>query len=189
MKGAKALFSSERLDWLTPPYILDLVREVFHGTIDLDPCADRSNNTKAKKFILSGDFPDGLHADWEGTVFMNPPYGKYIRRWTEKWYREFENHHMVAGIALVAARTDTKWWRYLSRTADAICFVGPHLGPDEKCHRRLSFLIPGATTGTPSTFPSAVVFATNADEYSIGRFAMVFRSIGPVFVPASLVLR
>jgi hypothetical protein len=68
-----------------------------------------------KKYFTEQD--DGLEQDWEGTVWMNPPYGKY----TEYWLDKFIKHN--DGIALVFSRTDTKWFHNYVKKADAVLFI------------------------------------------------------------------
>jgi hypothetical protein len=60
---------------------------------------------------------DGLNSEWEGIVFLNPPYGKY----TPWWLRKMHEHRN--GIALVFARTDCAWFHDCCTKADAILFI------------------------------------------------------------------
>lgn len=99
-------------DWLTPP---EIIRSL--GPFDLDPCSPmpRPWDTAAKHYTLADN---GLMKEWEGKVWMNPPYGNE----TERWMRKLAHHGH--GIALIFARTETKsffpWvWEY----ATAILFV------------------------------------------------------------------
>lgn len=85
--------------WLTP---LNFVRSL--GEFDLDPCAFPGHET-AKRLISLPE--DGLAAQWNGRVWLNPPYGKAISHWLKK----LEEHGN--GIALVFSRTDTKWFQSL----------------------------------------------------------------------------
>jgi hypothetical protein len=105
---------NESKEWYTPRPIFDALGLEF----DLDPCSPGKDIVPwipAKHHLTYLD--DGLNAHWEGRVWMNPPYGMD----TPKWFKHLA---MVGnGIALVFARTDTKWFhRYIPR-ADAICFV------------------------------------------------------------------
>ena len=63
-------------------------------------------NAKCERFFTIED--DGLLQDWQGRVWMNPPYGREIGRWMRKAYES-----SLAGatvVCLVPARTDTAWW-------------------------------------------------------------------------------
>jgi len=82
-------------EWLTPPSIVKSL-----GEFDLDPCApiDRPWPTAKHHFTIKDD---GLSKIWNGRVWLNPPYGKYVWNWLEK----LAIHKN--GIALIFARTGT----------------------------------------------------------------------------------
>lgn len=95
--------------WLTPKYIIDEL-----GPFDLDPCAaplPRPWDTAKTMISLPND---GLSIIWANCVWLNPPYGKEIKRWLDKLY----NHGW--GIALVFARTDTIWWQEHFKKSDHV---------------------------------------------------------------------
>lgn len=153
-----SLLSSESVEWYTPENVLDLVRTV--GPIGLDPCAplDKSNPTGARCVYTSED--NGLVRDWRGCglVYVNSPYGRALPAWTEKIARE-----AAAGceiIALLPARTDTRWWQEHVVTAHALCFW----------RGRLKFR--GAPA--PAPFPSAIAYFGPRR----GRFCDVFSPHG-----------
>lgn len=82
--------------WLTPPHITNAL-----GAFDLDPCAAPSPRpwpTAARHIELP---EDGLAADWDGRVWLNPPYS--FAAW--KWLAKLAEHGR--GTALVFARTET----------------------------------------------------------------------------------
>ena len=69
--------SARSCQWQTPPSFLALVKAVFQGQgIDLDPCSclEAQERVQARKnFTL---VEDGLSQQWQGRVFVNPPFGK-----------------------------------------------------------------------------------------------------------------
>lgn len=85
-------------EWLTPPWILAGL-----GHFNLDPCAPpplrRPWRTAS---IMLCETQDGLSADWEGRVWLNPPFG----REAVKWMRRMVMHG--DGVALLPARTETE---------------------------------------------------------------------------------
>jgi hypothetical protein len=98
-------------EWLTPPEILRAL-----GPFDLDPCApvNRPWDTAAKHLTVEDD---GLDHPWEGRVWLNCPYSE-----VEKWMRRMADHNY--GVALVFARTDTRWWfETIWLTATALLFL------------------------------------------------------------------
>lgn len=97
------LFTSKTPEWATPRAFFDDLNREFGFT--LDPCAT-DENAKCPSYFTKG--VDGLTQDWNGMVFMNPPYGREIGHWMRKAYQESQRGATV--VCLVPARTDTAWW-------------------------------------------------------------------------------
>ena len=131
-------FSSRSDDWATPQSFFDRLDEEFDFT--LDPCSDKYN-AKCSKFFTKED--DGLSKSWAGeTVFMNPPYGRVIGDWVRKAFEESLNEGTTV-VALIPARTDTKYWHeYVMKAAEIRLVKG-----------RLKF----GNGADNAPFPSAVV--------------------------------
>lgn len=92
--------------WGTPRYIYDWLDAAFAFTVDV--CADEGNYKHPRYF---DEFKNGLRQSWAGeTFFCNPPYGDGIGNWFDKGKEEciYDN---AAGVYLVPARVDTKWWK------------------------------------------------------------------------------
>ena len=129
-------FSSEKTDWETPQRFFDAINAEFGFT--LDSCAT-DGNAKVNKWITPE--MDSLKYPWVGVVWMNPPYGHGIGKWTQKAYEESQRGSVVVG--LIPARTDTSWWHEYVMKAEEIRLI----------RGRLRFS--GSSIGAP--FPSAVV--------------------------------
>ena len=114
----KALTSSKYQHWCTPDWLWHRVTDFFgEGGILLDPCSNRWTSVKAARHLKAG----GLSEPWGRNVYMNPPY-KGIGPWMLKAAREGVANGPV--IALVPARTDTKWWHgTVPDRALSVCFV------------------------------------------------------------------
>lgn len=110
--------SSKTNEWATPEDFFDKLNKKYHFT--LDPCATKEN-AKCKKYYTKED--DGLAQSWESeVVFMNPPYGREIRHWIEKAYRESLRGAVV--VCLIPSRTDTRyWWDFIFPHASDITFI------------------------------------------------------------------
>ncbi|HON92765.1 MAG TPA: DNA N-6-adenine-methyltransferase [Sedimentisphaerales bacterium] len=97
MGGHHSTAKTTGTEWITPPWLIDLL-----GPFDTDPCACPGQKIKtATTMITSG----GLEAEWRGRVWLNPPYGNQVGAWLER----LANHY-AGGIALVFARTETRFF-------------------------------------------------------------------------------
>lgn len=132
---ATALFTSGSNEWATPNDFYALLDAEFHFT--LDPCATADN---AKCLIYYTAEDNGLVQDWQGTVYVNPPYGDIVV-WVGKSYAAAMMGATV--VMLIPSRTDTRYWHTFVMKAAEVRFV----------RGRLKF--GGAKNSAP--FPSAVV--------------------------------
>jgi phage N-6-adenine-methyltransferase len=103
--------SSTSENWETPKELLEPLYSVF-GAFDLDPCSPTSNSrtatVRAQVHYTAND--DGLSLPWFGTVFMNPPYGRLIHKWTAKARAEVAQGNAEVVVGLIPARPDTRYW-------------------------------------------------------------------------------
>jgi len=122
--------------WLTPPGLVAAL-----GEFDLDPCSAEDMPWEiAKNKYTEKD--NGLVQDWEGRVFMNPPYGRLL----DPFLHKLAGHGN--GIALVFARTETRaFFRNVWGRADAIMFL----------KGRVNFYRPDGTQGASSGSPSCLI--------------------------------
>jgi len=111
-------YSSKSNEWATPQNLFDELNDEFNFT--LDPCAT-DENAKCSKYFTIED--DGLSKDWSNeVVFMNPPYGREIKKWIKKAYEESLSGATV--VCLIPARTDTAYWHdFIFDKADDIRFL------------------------------------------------------------------
>lgn len=97
-------YSSDKDDWETPQELFDILEEEFNFTLDV--CATHDNT---KVSIYYSPEVDGLKQKWEGTCWMNPPYGREIYSWIQKAYHA-AYYDGATIVCLVPARVDTSWW-------------------------------------------------------------------------------
>ncbi|MCO6358542.1 phage N-6-adenine-methyltransferase [Roseivirga pacifica] len=99
--------------WITPKYITDSL-----GEFDLDPCAHTEMPWfHAKKSYTIDD--DGLSKIWEGRVFLNPPFNRYV---IDSWFKKFSEHGN--GVMLVSAALETdRFKKYIFGKASGILFM------------------------------------------------------------------
>lgn len=66
--GPAAMFSSNTDDWHTPPAIIEAVRDLFDGRIDLDSCSNSREAPNVPALEHFARVGDGLSRPWFGTV-------------------------------------------------------------------------------------------------------------------------
>lgn len=109
-KIIKAMTSTGKDDWETPPWLFNQLDEEFHFT--LDPCCTHKTAKCEKHYTVEDD---GLSKDWSGeTVFCNPPYSRsYQDLWVKKCFEESKKPGTTV-VALLPARPDTdRFHRYI----------------------------------------------------------------------------
>lgn len=150
-------FKSSDKEWETPEAIFRPLQEEFN--IVFDVCAS-TQNTKCKAFfdrktnalIQSWDIADELGSK-EGSVWMNPPYGRGIDKWVHKAYEE--SLKGVTVVALLPARTDTSWFHNYIHNKHEVRFL----------KGRIRFV--DAKSSAP--FPSMIVIFSSKKENIIKR--------------------
>lgn len=112
-------FASKSVEYETPTNLFNPLNEEFGFTLDV--CCTIENTKVKKKFYTLED--DGLKQDWSAEVcWMNPPYGREMIAWLNKAKRESEESDAVV-VALIPARTNTKWWGDICLKSSEIRFV------------------------------------------------------------------
>ena len=77
-------FSSDRMDWRTPPDLFRALDDEFHFT--LDAAANEANHLCDRYYTATDS---AFSHSWAGErVFCNPPYGRDAAKWIEKCARE-----------------------------------------------------------------------------------------------------
>lgn len=101
------------VEWYTPPHVFDALGLVF----DLDPCSAGIGLDYVPARERFTVLDNGLSQIWSGTVWCNPPYGDQTAQWLQRMKLHGD------GVALVFARTGTRWWHDVAPSADVCCFV------------------------------------------------------------------
>lgn len=111
--------------WYTPASVFEALGAQFD--LDVSCPADLTHiRTPAKRFISE----NSLDQEWEGFVWMNPPYGgrNAVAPWMEKFFRHGN------GLALTTDRTSALWFWDAWKRADLVLFTRKirFVGPDGK---------------------------------------------------------
>lgn len=153
-------------EWYTPAAFLDLVHAVMGG-IDLDPatCEEAQATVQAHRYFTKED--DGLACEWNGRVFMNPPYSTpAIQKFTAKVLEEFDAGRVTEAIVLTNNSSETRWFQSLLARC-VVCFPAS----------RLQFWRAGADVFGARQGQAVFYLGPNRD-----RFAETFAAEGTVVV-------
>ena len=109
----EAVLSSD--EWYTPMEYIEAVRDLYGGTIDLDP----ASNDEAQKIVQATTYytkeDDGLNQDWDGKkVFLNPPFSQpLIQMFIHKAIETYDDSPSTQIVVIVNNATDTEWFHEL----------------------------------------------------------------------------
>jgi hypothetical protein len=159
--------------WGTPRKYVNAVREMFRGTIDLDPCSNQYSIVGAS-VELALPKHDGLKEEWNyPRIYVNPPYGIDKQRGTtiKNWLAKCAHAHSTYSsevLALIPIAANTSHWKqYVFTKARGICFL---------YDTRLRFLENGLDTGKGAPMACAMVYWGRDFE----RFDEIFTPFGAV---------
>ena len=100
-------------EWYTPREIIDAL-----GPFDLDPCAPMKPLWPTAT-VMYNKADDGLAREWQGRVWLNPPYSQPL---LDRFVRRMARHNN--GIALLFNRLDNKLFHdVIFPTASAMLFL------------------------------------------------------------------
>jgi len=157
----RVMGSSESPEWYTPQEIVRLSIKLL-GKIDLDPCSNslETPHVPADKYYTKE--MDGLSLPWEGTVYLNPPYGSEIPLWVEKLVKSYE-YGVTEAIALLPGRIDTNWFQPLYKHPQMLM-----------CNVRGRLQYENSPYNAP--FPNVIVYLGERRK----EFIEHFRALGPI---------
>lgn len=133
-------------EYETPMSLLRDACNKFKVRPTLDVCCNQQNKKCLKGFTKADD---GLQQSWDEDFFMNPPYSK-VAKWISKGYNEHLKNN-VTGIALVYAKTDTRWWHAFVEGKAEVYFI----------KGRIRFLLHGCKTANRAPYPSCWIVWRN----------------------------
>lgn len=115
-KVDQSWFNAKSVEYETPDEIFDPLKAEFGMIRDVSATAD---NAKCDKFFTIDD--DGLSQEWDSCNWMNPPFGRVMQKWVRKAHSEFIKGKMT--VALIPARTNTKWWHECVQDIAEVRFI------------------------------------------------------------------
>lgn len=135
--------------WLIPKPIIDALGG--WQSFDLDPCAAPNPRPWFTAWHMNAESDgDGLAMEWEGRVWLNPPYTSAK---IEDWLRKLADHG--DGTAIIFARTETEaFQRQVWKRAHGLLFL----------EGRLHFHYPDGTRAAHNAGAPSVLCAYGQDD-------------------------
>ncbi len=170
--------SSTTQEWGTPPNVLDRVRRVLAGGIDLDPASSWhwNKNVQAERIFTKQD--DALKHEWHAErLFCNPPGGKVgnksltVMFWSkllQEFAAEHVRHAVFMGFSLECLATTQQ----CSVGVIDVTFCVPR--------RRMKFVNLGVEKTQPSH--ANVIALLSGSSTVLNRFVAEFSELGKVIV-------
>jgi len=113
-------------EYLTPLEYIKSARNVM-GTIDLDPASSEIGNSRVKAnhfFSIKNPALEGI--DWEGNVWLNPPYSRGNLPYFTKLLLHNWKFLMQQAIYLVPNSTSEKWYQKILKTEKSLACLTDH---------------------------------------------------------------
>jgi ParB family chromosome partitioning protein len=135
----------------TPSRYIEASRIVM-GSIDTDPSSNNMAQATVKAITYYTIEDDGLTKEWDGNVFLNPPYNHgIIDKFIDKLIEEIELGNTTQAILLTNNNTDTQWFKKAATNCSLICFTTG----------RINFNKPDGTVSSPTNGQTFFYFGDN----------------------------
>ena len=120
----KVIHNSGNNERYTPEHIIQLARKTMEG-IDIDPAScEIVNNVLVKATQYFDKHTDGLRQEWNGRVWLNPPYERgLIEAFVDKLLEEYRAGRTTEAVVLTNNSSETRWYGKLLEESSAICVV------------------------------------------------------------------
>lgn len=142
-------------EWYTPARYIDLARQVI-GDFDVDPASNPIAQATVRARNYYTEETNGLDKDWNGKVWLNPPYAQpAISHFADKTVEEVQSGRCTEAIVLTHNYTDTGWFQKLARSASAICFT----------KGRIRFESPSGEKASPTQGQAFFYFGPNIEAF------------------------
>lgn len=111
-------FKSKSMEYETPNEIFEPLRDEFD--LQLDVCSSELNYKLDNHYTKEDD---SMTKNWDVNFWMNPPFGRAIKKWVIKAHDESLKHN-VTGVLILPVRSNTQWWhKYIIDRGAEVRFI------------------------------------------------------------------
>jgi phage N-6-adenine-methyltransferase len=166
-KKPKVYHTSNSDDWGTPGALYKGLDQEYGFSLDV---AASPGNAKCDQYLTQA--MNALEIQWWGRVWMNPPYSQ-TKAFLTKMIQELVQKHIVLGVALVAARTDTKWFWEAVQYAGEVRFLKGRLKFEKDPSENYNWTLSSGSTvqfkdqANSAPFPSAILIFDRRPKQSV----------------------
>ena len=156
LKNVRGTTGTGNDEWYTPQDLIERARKVLGG-FDLDPASNDVAQEKVKATAYHTAETNGLAHEWNGTVWLNPPYSQpLIMQFMEKLVEEWEAGRCTGAVVLTHNYTDTRWFHTAAKAATAICFT----------KGRVKFYDPNGAVAAPTQGQAFFYFGNDVEAFA-----------------------
>jgi phage N-6-adenine-methyltransferase len=168
-KEIGAMGGSEDNEWYTPEEWIERARNAM-GSIDCDPASNSVAQEIVKATTWYNAETNGLHHDWNGNIFLNPPYGRgLVDAFVDKTIAEHSAERLKQAVLLLDNSTETEWSQAIYSIASAVAFT----------RGRIRFYQPGGDSQSPTNGSVFVYIGSNVKQF-VGAFSEACTCFAPI---------
>lgn len=115
--------NSGETEWYTPQEYINAARNAM-GSIDIDPASSEIANKTVRATTYFTIQDNGLSKDWNGNVWMNPPYAQpTVTYFCDLLTAKYLSKEIKQACVLLNNATETKYIQNMLASCSAICFI------------------------------------------------------------------
>ena len=171
LTGAHVGNATGEYEWYTPSIYIEAAREMM-GSIDVDPASSEVANEIVKSTKYYTLEVDGLIQNWDGNVWMNPPYSQpLITEFCDLLIEKIIDGEVKQACVLVNNATETNFYQNMLNHCKAVCFIKGRVRFIDKN---------GKESGAPLQGQTILYFGYNTEK-----FGSIFSQFGVVLYAKS----
>lgn len=138
----------------TPRYIIKAAKDTM-GSIDCDPASNIQAQKIVQALVFHTENDSGLSKNWEGNIFLNPPYSAGLHLpFAKKLVHQIKINNIKQAIIITPSDSSPKWFKEYNSIANAICLTP-----------RIEFYNPYKASSSNNATNFIFYYGDNIDEF------------------------